>query len=348
MLSFLFRCDGTNDTGLGHVSRCIALAEALEDRGCDSVFFGNYTQSASMMLNTAGFKFQDMQLESGGKSDLNEVLTHLVSLKIDAIVVDSYLIDSSYLDEFELQGIPVILIDDFKKLQSYDYTAIINFTVNAKKLGYPCDTNICMLGPNNFLARRSIRNIRPNIISSDGRPKNILVAMGGVDPSDLSVKVVSSLLDLVPGVEVKIVVGRSYNNIERLTKLVEEFGNGSCVVEQCPDLSVLFSWCSVCICAGGLTKYEAAYLGIPTLVISQNEEQHEETVSFSALGLVYNLGRLNDSDKSTRTANISSILENKGKRDLLREACLSVFPDDPTKLVADKLIDIIRTEARCE
>ncbi len=348
--TFIFRCDGTQETGLGHVSRCIALAEAFQDKGCESVFLGNYTRAATEMISNAGFNFKDIQIETGGTVDSHEILKHINEHNADGIIVDSYLIDNPYLDAIEQQGTPVILIDDFKKLQCYKYTAIINFTVNAENLKYPCKNRACMLGPANFLARRGLRSLRSQsqIKDSDGRSENILVTMGGVDPDNLTAEVVYSLLDVVPRVRVKVVVGNGYRHKEMLIRLVDKFENGSNVVEQRPDLAELFYWCDICICAGGLTKYEAAYLGVPALVMSQNEEQAQETVYFAKLGLAYDLGLARNSDKSTRTADISKILHDRERRDLLSQAGLSVFPIDPTNNVAEKLIDVIKMEQQSD
>lgn len=346
--TFIFRCDGTQETGLGHVSRCIALAEALQEQGCNSIFFGNYTKAATELLSKAGFAFKDIQLKTGGKIDSSVILKHIREHNVDGIIVDSYFIKNSYLDRFKQQGIPVILIDDFKKLQSYHYSAIINFTVNANNMQYPCKTHTCMLGPEYFLARRGLRSLRTQMKSSDTQSKNILVAMGGMDPENLSEKVVNSLLDIVPHVNVKVVVGNGYKEKVMLSRLVEDFQNESSVVDQQPDLTKLFSWCDVCICAGGLTKYEAAYLGIPALVMSENEEQAEETVYFAKLGLVYDLGLAKNSDKSTRTADISRILHDRERRNKLSQAGLSIFPVDPTNHVAEKLIQVLEMEHRSD
>jgi UDP-2,4-diacetamido-2,4,6-trideoxy-beta-L-altropyranose hydrolase len=43
----LFRCDGMAETGLGHVSRCVALAEALRECGFVSRFCGRFGVGAA-------------------------------------------------------------------------------------------------------------------------------------------------------------------------------------------------------------------------------------------------------------------------------------------------------------
>ena len=54
----LVRCDGTRETGLGHVSRCLALAEALAEREIASIFCGAFDAPARRLLGEAGIPIE--------------------------------------------------------------------------------------------------------------------------------------------------------------------------------------------------------------------------------------------------------------------------------------------------
>jgi hypothetical protein len=66
----LFRCDGTPETGLGHVSRCVALAESLGECGFVCRSFGRFGAGAADMLSGADIGFDFSASQTGGEEDL--------------------------------------------------------------------------------------------------------------------------------------------------------------------------------------------------------------------------------------------------------------------------------------
>jgi spore coat polysaccharide biosynthesis predicted glycosyltransferase SpsG len=84
-----------------------------------------------------------------------------------------------------------------------------------------------------------------------------------------------------------------------------------------------------------MTKYEAAYLGVPALVISLNESQVEESRLFDKHGLVLDLGlemRLADSDLQQA---IEKVIQDVGLRSELARRGWLAFPADPTRSIVE-------------
>ena len=81
-----FRCDAGTATGVGHLVRCVALAEELLSRGLDVVFLGDL----------AGIPFVVRQLQARGLTwcpapEAPQALADLaVDLRLDAVVLDGY------------------------------------------------------------------------------------------------------------------------------------------------------------------------------------------------------------------------------------------------------------------
>jgi spore coat polysaccharide biosynthesis predicted glycosyltransferase SpsG len=126
-----------------------------------------------------------------------------------------------------------------------------------------------------------------------------------------------------------VIVGRDYPHQRRLQSLLKGFGQAS-LVTQPTDLANEFVWADLCFCGGGLTKYESAYMGIPSGVMSQTGEQAEETLQFSDRGLAFNLGVRGECAEEILAERISILLDDRSLRQSLSEAGLAVFPDDPT------------------
>ena len=51
--------------GLGHVSRCLALAEAIDECGVGSVFLGNFGPLAQRLMTDARFAWEAAEAETG-------------------------------------------------------------------------------------------------------------------------------------------------------------------------------------------------------------------------------------------------------------------------------------------
>ena len=65
---------------------------------------------------------------------------------------------------------------------------------------------------------------------------------------------------------VHVIVGRDYAHHKELSLLVRHFSEGL-IATQVIDLADEFAWADLCICGGGLTKYESAYMGVPAAVL---------------------------------------------------------------------------------
>lgn len=338
--SILFRCDGTIKVGLGHVSRCLALAEALAEDGFICNFLGQFEDGADELLAAANMAVLESAWEIGSEEDLAYARELIHSRHVSGLVLDSYEVNDTYLTALNLET-PVLLIDDFIRLKHYNCSAILNFTVAAPGLKYPDENELCLLGPHFFLARRWLRQIRQNPKVVHEGVRNVLVTMGGVDFHDLSCKILWVLLKIDQNMCVHVIVGRSFRNIEELSSLVCGFVNNSYVAVQLPDLANEFNWADVCICGGGLTKYEAAYAGIPTAVLSQNRDQAYETNQFAGRGLCVDLGLGDEATDTALETRLSVFFSDWKLRKSLSQAGLDSFPENPTMNAAKAFAAIL-------
>lgn len=339
--SILFRCDGTVKTGLGHVSRCLALAEALQECGFAPRFLGRFEAGAAALLSSAGMPFESLTEETGTEEDALATIQEGKRCQAVGVVVDSYLVTDEYLATLDRKGAPTLLVDDFGQLDRYECSAVLNFTVDAALLDYPRGRQVYLLGPEYFLARRSLRVLRQAGRPRAGEVRRVLVAMGGVDLHDMSRKIANMLLAVAPSLSVHIAVGDDCRYRAELSSLIENFEGGGCVVTQPLGLAQEFAWADLCICGGGLTKYESAYVGVPAAVLSQTLEQAEETVHFAGKGLVIDWGLAEKQDDASLAKQFADLSAAVDVRASLRRASLACFPSDPTKRAAEGLVEVV-------
>ena len=103
-------CDVGPDIGIGHLMRCIALAEALRSRGARVVFAADAERVplAAEQLQRRGFE------SAPSLTDQSSVQATLRNLDTDLVVIDSYLLPTSTYSSVRSAGYPVIAIVDYE------------------------------------------------------------------------------------------------------------------------------------------------------------------------------------------------------------------------------------------
>ena len=106
----IFRADGNKKIGSGHIMRCLSIADALHDKGLDSVFV-TADDSVSGLLRERGYKNVVLNLDYRNLEEELELFFSLEALPhSEMVVVDSYYATDYY----------------FKKLSEYKKIAYID------------------------------------------------------------------------------------------------------------------------------------------------------------------------------------------------------------------------------
>ena len=334
----LFRCDGTSDIGLGHTSRSLALAEAFADLGYRCLFLGHFIEAIRDRFRDAGMLWETLDAASWSKEDASAVRGLAERTDAVGVVVDTYLAESRYIAGVQSERTPVLLIDDFAALPDYPCSAVLNFTSRAPEFSYPCESVRCYLGPKWFLGRRALRVLRARGPRPPDVVRKVLVTSGGSDPYDVVLPFVNALLECDDSLAVHVVVRAGYTSRPTLESLLAQFRGETEIMSRLPDLSRELAWADMCLANAGLTKYEAAYVGMPAGVLSQNEGQAKDAVKFAELGMTVDLGYAADIDRSLLTAQIQRMLADRKLREQLQQHSLAVFPEDPTRDLANSLL----------
>jgi UDP-2,4-diacetamido-2,4,6-trideoxy-beta-L-altropyranose hydrolase len=295
-LTFAFLCDGNAAVGLGHASRCLGLAEALADRGARCAFAGRYDATGSRLITGAGFR-----IEAASAAE-----------RADGLVVDSYDIDAAGLERLATTppGRSLTVIDDFGGLLRYPAGAlIVNFSLAANAARYDGDDLTVLRGPGYLLVRRAVAAQHGRVPREP--PHHALVAIGGFDRTGLGPAAAAQLA--AAGIEVDTVAGG-----ER------------------PHLADAYALADLCVTGGGMTKYEAAFVGLPVAVLSQTPEEDEDTRQLASAGLCADLGYA-PTDPELR-ARLSDFLDDATGRAAMRDAARAIFRPDSANRVAAAML----------
>lgn len=104
--------------------------------------------------------------------------------------------------------------------------------------------------------------------------EEILITFGGSDPMDYSYKIYEYLCqDNISRIKYTIVLGKSYNGVLRNSNSNENIF----VQEGVPSLKSHIYNADIIICSAGRTTFEIASMGIPSIVLVQNERESLHT-----------------------------------------------------------------------
>ena len=185
MKSVLFRTDATQATGVGHLMRCIALAQEFQNHSVPITFLtANTFPWLSQYLTQLHFHVQNINLtesELGGEQDLKVTLAE--AQNAEWVVLDNYYFDGAYQKSLKDAGARVLVLDD---LPERDFCAdvLLNHGMGADVLNYPDLGNAKMLLGSQYALIRSELQAHAKRIKSKAA-KNILITLGGVAPVEV-------------------------------------------------------------------------------------------------------------------------------------------------------------------
>lgn len=314
------RTDGNSKIATGHLVRCLCIAQALESLEksvcflvsdedsfsllkdlAASVFYG-YTFSFDVkVLKTSCYDNLELELEeladllTSSNTLLNSKTTLLNAQEVfqtknssfvkPIIFIDSYFVTEHYFASLS-NFAKVAYMDD---LRSFDYKIdlVVNYDVipPSKRQEYELsytNAGVSLLGAEYTPLRSQFQNQE---IALHDKIENILITTGGSDPCDFTFTLSKYLLSLELALELHVVVGRLFKNIEPLEELAKHYPSLH-LHSNVSDMASLMKQCDYAVSAAGTTLYELCALGIPTISISMADNQIPMAETFAEVEAV--------------------------------------------------------------
>ncbi len=323
----IIRADANSAVGTGHVMRCLALAQGLQERGGKVLFAGRIASlSLQERISNEGFKYVDIR-RPFPKSDDLELMLSLVKKggmgDAQWIVVDGYHFTADYTRRLREAGAKVLLIDDYAHQEQYQADLLLNQNLGSEELTYTVNSDAVMLAGSKYVLLRH-EFLRQKGNDSRNIPtvaNRILVTLGGSDPDNVSFKIIEALelLDL-PLLEVKIIVGPANPHLELLERRLGQVAFKCELLDNVKDMVPLMKWADIAITAGGSTCWELAYLGVPALILSVAENQLGVVEGMAAAGAGWSCGRSQNLQTDRLAGKIESLCNDGSRRQAMARA----------------------------
>lgn len=291
----LFRADGNEIVGSGHIMRCLSIAQAAKDLG-EECCFVMADKSFASAVEHAGV--QSFFLNTDFKSmpeELNQLLPVIEKVNPQCIVVDSYYVTEKYLQKIR-QYSPVVYIDDLASF-AYPVDVLINYNIYGEKIGYVQmyqEQNRklpkLLLGPSYAPLRKEFKEVKRK--PQPKKIKNILVSTGGADHEHVALKLAKYLTthERKSAYQYHFLLGAMNPDVLELTRIEKEFSEIIKLHQNVRQMRELLQSCDIAVSAAGSTLYELCACGIPTITYVLADNQILGACTFEEKGLMLYVG----------------------------------------------------------
>ncbi|MCL1852034.1 MAG: hypothetical protein FWF88_03255 [Peptococcaceae bacterium] len=322
------RADGNQKMGLGHIMRCLAIADAVRRRGEEAAFVVA-DECVEGLLTERGFPVVVLNSSWNDMASEVEAMRRLIEIHtIRKLMIDSYAVTPGYLQSLcELAYI--VCLDDLNTFH-YPCHMLINYNCYYEKFDYPSQYPgvELLLGCRYAPLRDEFRGLPRRIPHRE--VKSVLVTTGGTDPGNIAGKLTKMAKETrdFRDLEFKIIAGRFNSHIAELRKMAEDYpgvtvrfpdcqivgpargssaDNGHMVESKRADSLVSCQLShDVAVSAGGSTLYELCACGTPTVTFSFTDNQVEGVAYFGG-GYMINAGDTRDNETLCLTRMLDGI-----------------------------------------
>ena len=295
------RVDSGIDIGIGHMMRCMSLAETLPKTNFEVIFISKKLNNT--IYDLISKKIYKICILPENNQNRNIIMHDAIETQKIITSFDDptswLLVDHRKLD-IEWEKIlrkfvkKIIVIDDLAD-KKHDCDILIDQNLY-EKMNERYENLVpknCkqLLGPKYALLRSEFSNLRQKkSIKSRIKLENIFISFGGTDPSNETHKVLEALKILnLENIQIDVVTTSLNPFKDDIRQLCSSMTNANfhCDVDK---IGVLMKTSDLAIGAGGSTTWERCCLGLPSLVSVISDDQLECTEIMDKNGYVIYLG----------------------------------------------------------
>lgn len=283
--------------GLGHIMRCLAIAEMVKDE-FDCLFFKDILPvEIQTLINNRGFECTSVKS----------------SFKI--VILDGYDLDFLAMKE-RFGNASMVYIDDLCTNNPL-IDAIVN---HAPLIGNECYKGYygtLALGMDYAMVNPMFYNLQSESVNVN--PESVLIALGGRDEKDLTLQIAEIALKHT-SLLAHMVLGRYAQQLPQAFKLAAQYGNRIVIHEgmEQEEMKELMQKVDCCIVSASTLLYEAVVANIPAIAGYYVNNQEITYRSFTRLGACIGVEDFNDEHlintfKKLNTKTLSSLKESQRK-----------------------------------
>ena len=345
----LFRVDASPAIGTGHLMRCLALAGVLQEQGASCAFLmrDKLLGNLASLVEAGGHTLLALAGEAPTlepEQQQQDAACCRAALQDHArarwLVVDHYSLDARWQTAMRPVADSLMVIDDLAN-RPHDCDLLLdqNFvprmeTRYAGKLPSTCRQ---LLGPRHALLRPEFRRESQAPSQSSNHPPRLLLMFGGADPQALSLRVLRILALQDLKAEMDVVVGGLFAHLQELRQLVGQLPRAQLHVAS-SDIAGLMRRADLAVGSPGVSSWERCTSGLPTIAISQADNQEEIGAALAEAGVHLYLGRAETVTDLEIEAALALLCHNRWLRLAMSRAAMQICDGEGARRVARHLL----------
>ncbi len=294
----LFRADGNLKIGIGHVMRCLSIADAFRRAGEECIFV---LADISMRELIAARKYSMFILDSNYQrlnDEIKELKIIITKTKPDMVIVDSYFVSKSYLECLR-RMVRLIYIDDLAAF-AYPVDILINYNAYALELNYKSMYLKESIPYPSVLMGVKYAPLRADFEDVPKKKQNkvcrkILISTGGSDLIHLAVEFTRYIKSNKDAREYHLLLGVLNPDKEEVYRLAENIPNLR-IHTNVSDMKSLIYSCDMAVSAAGSTIYEICACGTPVITYVLADNQIPGAEAFDRMGMALLCGDLREEE----------------------------------------------------
>lgn len=324
----IIRCDGDEQIGLGHVVRCLALAEELRDSQSVGVGFAIVSGKPGMdIVRNAGFPLISLTDQGDEDTWLDKLIR---TRKPNALILDVRSnLSPAFVRQWRENGLLIATIDDPSDRRLEADLAFYPPVPQVEEMDWSGFTGQLFVGWEWVLLRKQFAHLSEfhGLVSSSGlstiHPTELLITMGGSDPAGLTLKAVRALNQVSPPFHATVILGSGFTHDDELLRLLEKVNFPYTILRNVNDMAGVMKKSDLALSSFGGTAYELAACGVPGIYFALTDDHARSAGLFQKKRMGINLGVHDSIEGQDIVSAVEMLLQDTKHLKQLKFSCLT-------------------------
>lgn len=343
-----FFCEASPEVGMGHLLRCLALAQALDADRHRAVFVLN-AQSAKIARERLDWVGDILELKDPFSTKTLELIKKQLDFeKFSWVVVDSYTVLPEFFIALSDVTFKIATLDDFVLKDFSNVNMVVNPAASASQMPKQYASSkqtIKLLGPQFRLLRKEFREF--DYVSAPYKKRRLVtICMGGSDTHDLTLSILKGISDWLSNQRQKtfglqVVTGPSYSKCNLLLDFINASSINIKHVHNAQNMADIWSSSALAISAAGGSQFELNVCGTPSILIVVAQNQLAASLKAAEKGWCKVLVHKDSTDKLMKETIVllQNLISNESLRLSMHEKAVKTAYKNGALLIVESMLE---------
>ena len=340
-----FWIDAGAQYGMGHLRRCLALARELhEKQHCGVLFLTVENGATARLIQEEGFSVRFLQTTPGSEQQLQHVINYVKAFRADAVILDQKApVSRECIAALHRCGCTTVVIDDISS-GSQAANLVVLPVAHHDDFDATDFYGRVVCGASYVLLNRQFADVDSLHRNEQVARCRILISMGGSDPEGFTLDAVKAVSPMPA--DVTVVTGPFFMFEMELAAILNDWSGEIEVKQNVTDMAELFSQTDLAILSFGVTVYEAARMGVPSVVLPRSRADAECAARLTKIGICRSLDYRETVSANEVRKRVNDLLLKPGLRKTMSRTATALIDGQGVRRVAEVIMTELSAEMR--